>query len=1175
MDFLEDMSVDDSFSDDDELKSDDDDMSDFDPKDLGSPKNDRTQSLQFDPQQQLVNKGTLEHKNTDDGLIDDGPKSTKMRRLNTEKIVDHKVTANEEIEKLKKQLLLSNNQIEILRKAKHVSSAQTDFNCHLAFMFASPLVRKISKNLGTILQLDYKSEITKIEKAFKNFKHELKYKMEVATINNFRSMIADPPFALHFTGHGIENNKQSLGSVHTLYKDKGDILLMEDENWMAEYLFEKDLAQLLEIEKASRDDVTYNYEVVFVSSWHSQCLGLIFQKFGAHHVICIQKSDTILDKASLRFSKVFYETLFMKRYSVWEAFNIAKNDIKSLFSADESRKYLLLTNDKHPVSGKKNKFEHKWFPVLDLKAGKLTNLNPQPLFNKIPSQVENFWGRQKEICQVIKLLNENRLVNILGPPGIGKTALSWMVWNNLYDRRRFYDGIIYLSLRGLNSTQELLLSLLNVIQECIGSDEEEMKNYNRQISINSNFSSGNDIDPEVVQNRKIIFQCLKNKEALIILDGCESLLDEEGKNFKNLLDSLLFQCPDIKLLLTSRKFIETLEHFHENSHNLSPLEPQYATRLLLDSVNRNISVQEIQELFQYRPPKGHVMNQLFSHLDPSDMNLTNHPLTVMLGGHPQAISLTAPWLEHLSLTELFEKLMDTNLLDLLENAGKQSYASLRASVDFLIEKVKKENIKALDLFKFIGLFPEGLNQVDLAKLWENNEWKTLKFDLLRSSMIIYKEERSMLALLPIMMTRAIELLDKNPKKKARFHVKWCKFYKNFLTKYLEKVNNKDFKKEDFLSNERNIWAWIYRAINKKKATDDYDEVVNDKEDKPAKPTLIRFQTVKVSFQEDQLEATEEKKDYKTPTMLDDMAFEDSSQEDLDFGQRAAARAKSVQKKKSSLWRETEFDIDERDTRDNRPQRGRRTSVKFESRKSILKGGEDPDKKLRRKMLIEESMVMHYITICLRLCKLTDAFKAINEYRTKPRLSPLAQAHLYQYEGCLSLIHCKNSFEQAERYFIDAIKWYEEINCQRGVAVCRLALLWSDFSQVEHRTDRDTHYPIKLCNQILKLKETFEAFELDLGIKCAERLLQDCSKFYDKANSGKKEKFTRLKTLTGSEKWESTYQGKTLKDLLLAEINSQLFTSVIEKVVLPKKKLKSNKSHLDLISQLIQKSKIPL
>ena len=215
---------------------------------------------------------------------------------------------------------------------------------HLAFLFSSPLVRKINTNIEMIMQLDYQNEIKSIERQLKNVKHEVLYKVDAATISNFRSVIADAPFAIHFTGHGIKNDKSALGPAFMQYKDKGDILLLEDENGMADYLFEKDLTKLVQISKANRQ-YSNHYEVVFVSSWYSEFAGKIFLSSGARHVIWIKQNERISDKASLRFSRVFYETLFVKKYSVCKAFEIAREDIRSLINNGEANKFILMVNN--------------------------------------------------------------------------------------------------------------------------------------------------------------------------------------------------------------------------------------------------------------------------------------------------------------------------------------------------------------------------------------------------------------------------------------------------------------------------------------------------------------------------------------------------------------------------------------------------------------------------------------------------------------------------------------------------------------------------------------------------------------------------------------------------------------------------------------------------------------
>ena len=127
-------------------------------------------------------------------------------------------------------------------------------------------------------------------------------------------------------------------------KKRGDILLLEDENGMADYLFENDLKKLVQLTKANIE-YSHHYEVVFVSSCHSEFTAKIFLATGAKHVICINRDDRISDKASLKFSQVFYDYIFIKKYSVCDAFALAKEDIRTTINLSEANKYLLYVNE--------------------------------------------------------------------------------------------------------------------------------------------------------------------------------------------------------------------------------------------------------------------------------------------------------------------------------------------------------------------------------------------------------------------------------------------------------------------------------------------------------------------------------------------------------------------------------------------------------------------------------------------------------------------------------------------------------------------------------------------------------------------------------------------------------------------------------------------------------------
>ena len=66
---------------------------------------------------------------------------------------------------------------------------------------------------------------------------------------------------------------------------------------------------------------------------------------------------------------------------------------------------------------------HKCYPITKFKEGSLTKIGNVPFFDEIESSIDKFKGRQQEMHEILFLLQNNRIVNILGTPGIGKTCL--------------------------------------------------------------------------------------------------------------------------------------------------------------------------------------------------------------------------------------------------------------------------------------------------------------------------------------------------------------------------------------------------------------------------------------------------------------------------------------------------------------------------------------------------------------------------------------------------------------------------------------------------------------------------------------------------------------------------------------------------------------------------------
>ena len=70
------------------------------------------------------------------------------------------------------------------------------------------------------------------------------YRYSVATAKNLQTALRENPLGLHFSGHGFQNNEalyQGDKKGWSKYKNKGDVLIFENENGASDFFFTTDL----------------------------------------------------------------------------------------------------------------------------------------------------------------------------------------------------------------------------------------------------------------------------------------------------------------------------------------------------------------------------------------------------------------------------------------------------------------------------------------------------------------------------------------------------------------------------------------------------------------------------------------------------------------------------------------------------------------------------------------------------------------------------------------------------------------------------------------------------------------------------------------------------------------------------------------------------------------------
>ncbi|HEY3477188.1 MAG TPA: BTAD domain-containing putative transcriptional regulator, partial [Anaerolineales bacterium] len=144
---------------------------------------------------------------------------------------------------------------------------------------------------------------------------------------------------------------------------------------------------------------------------------------------------------------------------------------------------------------------------------------PVPQHN-LPHQLSTFIGREKEQNEVIKLISKKRLVTLAGAGGIGKTSLSSRVGRKLL--AAYPNGVWFIALDSLSDPALLSQTVASVFGVREGTDRPLLEK---------------------------LTDSLRTKAAMLIFDNCEHLLDACAQ----LVTALLTQCPNLKVLATSRE----------------------------------------------------------------------------------------------------------------------------------------------------------------------------------------------------------------------------------------------------------------------------------------------------------------------------------------------------------------------------------------------------------------------------------------------------------------------------------------------------------------------------------------------------------------------------------------------------------------------------------------------
>jgi predicted ATPase/DNA-binding CsgD family transcriptional regulator len=140
--------------------------------------------------------------------------------------------------------------------------------------------------------------------------------------------------------------------------------------------------------------------------------------------------------------------------------------------------------------------------------------------HNLPTRLTSFIGREREIADLATLVQAERLVSLVGAPGVGKTRLGLQIATRLVDR--FPDGAWLVELAPLTDEAHLPQAVAEVL---------EVQEQRGRTLIAT------------------LAERLRTRRLLVVLDNCEHLIGAVAAVAERLLES----CSDVHVLATSRE----------------------------------------------------------------------------------------------------------------------------------------------------------------------------------------------------------------------------------------------------------------------------------------------------------------------------------------------------------------------------------------------------------------------------------------------------------------------------------------------------------------------------------------------------------------------------------------------------------------------------------------------
>lgn len=242
------------------------------------------------------------------------------------------------------------------------------------------------------------------------------------------------------------------------------------------------------------------------------------------------------------------------------------------------------------------------------------------------------------------------------------------------------------------------------------------------------------------------------------------------------------------------------------------------------------------------------------------------------------------------------------------------------------------------------------------------------------------------------------------------------------------MGENEFDLNDFVEKESNIWACIYRSINRKKDTNEYDEENEDSKLLLAQSFKLASTQAFKDFSYNRMTNKMIPKPKASPVKRQTQVSEIKEAEDEDgLDSLPVSRLNSKADHVGKNDQESEVHGEINLLKIHRTPAKQSSSTKVVPKFQNTVGGPlgmkpraaSGFKNIADQFKVEEMLVIYYVATVIRLSKFSDGLKAINEYKKKKGLSKLTQAHIFKLLGVLTMLAEKKDYQKAKKYLIKA------------------------------------------------------------------------------------------------------------------------------------------------------------